>query len=114
LTGTTLANFGYSFTRDKRFRVELYIDTFKQENPKQLYDHLAQKKEIIESQLGPLSWERIDHKRASRIAIYHNGQITDNPKELHALKDWAVETMIKFYKALAPEVDKILHEEMGQ
>lgn len=105
-TGTTLANFAYSFTRDKRFRVELYIDTYKQENPKQLYDQLAQNKEFIESQLGPLSWERIDHKRASRIALYHNGQITDNPKELRALKEWAVETMIKFYKALAPEVDK--------
>ena len=98
--------FGFSFTRGKRFRVELYIDTGNQETTKEIFDRLYSKKEIIESSIGHLSWERLDEKRASRIAFYHAGHITDPERKMEALQQWAVEFMPRLYNTLSP----LLHE----
>jgi predicted transcriptional regulator len=68
-----------------------------------LYDQ----KETPESAMGPLSWERLDDKRASRIALYHSGEITDSEKKLESLKKWGVETMVKLYTTLALPLQEI-------
>ena len=102
--------FGYSFGRGKRFRVELYIDTGKQDTTKQILDALHERKEKIESEIGPLSWERLDNKRASRIAIYHPGHINDPEKKMVSLRKWAVDTMGNFYNSLAPHLEEITSE----
>jgi Domain of unknown function (DUF4268)/CBS domain len=99
--------FGFSFARGRRFRVELYLDTGDQRTTKQIFDRLHTQKETIESALGPLSWERLDDKRASRIALYHSGEITDSEKKLESLKNWGVETMAKLYKTLASPLQEI-------
>jgi CBS domain-containing protein len=108
--GKIVGLFNYSFARGKRFRVELYIDTENQETTKQVFDKLYAQKAAIESMLGELSWERIDDKRASRIAVYHAGHITDDEEQLHALREWAVDKMIAFYTTLEPIASKEFQE----
>jgi hypothetical protein len=57
-------------------RVELYIDTGDAETNKSYFDRLPEHKEAIEEVFGvPLDWQRLDNKRASRIAysIFHKG-----------------------------------------
>jgi hypothetical protein len=98
--------FACSFARGKRFRVDLYIDTGAQETTKQIFDRIHARKEEVESAIGQLSWERLDDKRASRIAFYHAGHITDPERKLEALRNWAAESMAKLYNTLAP----LLHE----
>jgi CBS domain-containing protein len=110
LIGPSGATFTYSFSRDKRFRIEVYLDTNDQMRNKTIFDLLAEKKQKYEGILGDLSWERIDKKRASRIAIYHAGQITDNNAKLTELRYWAVETMIVFYETFASDVEQILNK----
>ena len=106
------AIFSYSFSRDKRFRVELYIDAYDRDKNKLIFDKLAAQRADLEKELGPISWERIDNKRASRIALYHTGSITDSTAELTRLRAWGVEMMDRFYQALAGRAEKAIQEVM--
>lgn len=108
--GLVVGQFNCSFARGKRFRVELYLDTSDQETTKQVFDNLYAQKSAIESILGELSWERIDDKRASRIALYHAGHVTDDGDQLKTLREWAVERMIAFYTTLEPIASKVFKE----
>lgn len=99
--GPQMAILVYSFARDKRFRVELYIDTGDEERNKQVFDQIYSEKSLIETEVGEtLNWERMDDKRASRIALYHDGSIEDPEPELAKLRSWAVEGMNKFFDAV--------------
>lgn len=106
--GQAIAYFMFSFSRDKRFRVELYIDFYDKGKTKLAFDLLKENKQKYESEIGPIDWERIDHKRASRVVKYHQGQIMDNPKKLSELRHWAVETMEKFYNLIAIDFEKVI------
>lgn len=60
----------FAFTRQRRFRVELYIDTGDGDRNKRIFDHLHKNRDEIEAALGErVSWERLDDKRASRVAL---------------------------------------------
>lgn len=95
----------FSFARGQRFRVEMYIDTGDLEVNKRFFDKLYEQKNLIEANIGSaLSWERLESRRASRIALYRPGAITDGQKELVEIRQWAVEIMIKFHNNLEPYV----------
>jgi CBS domain-containing protein len=100
---------GCSFARNKRFRVELYIDTGTDELNETIFENLYTQKENIEALIeSPLEWEKLDHRRASRIAAYHAGSITDTREFLSLLRKWAVRTIEQFYKVFHVELkDKI-------
>lgn len=67
-----------SFAQNNHARVELYIDQGEQQN-KQIFDWLHARKENIEAQIDEtLSWERIDDRRGSRIAVYRPSSILDD------------------------------------
>jgi predicted transcriptional regulator len=92
-----------SFSRRSRFRIELYIDTGDQVKNKQIFDILNKQKNEIEQAFGShLSWERLDEKRASRLAVYReNTSIESGSDELDKLENWITETLPKFYKSIA-------------
>jgi CBS domain-containing protein len=100
--GFNAAHFGFSFIRGRGFRVELYIDAYDQDANKRAFDNIYTHKAELEVLLGEIRWERIGDKRASRIAQYHPGAITDDEKTLAELRQWAVEKMVAFYKAIEP------------
>ena len=101
-----IGQFGFSFIRRNGFRVELYIDSRDKEANKKIFDFIQAQRESIENSLKEISWERIDKKRASRIAIYHSGTITDSEDELATLRNWSVKTMLDFYKLIEPIATK--------
>ncbi len=99
--------FGFSFARGGRFRVELYIDQGDKEANKRIFDDLHRQRDAIEAEVGEdLSWERLDQRRASRIAAYKPGAITDDPEALAELRAWAAPTIIKFYEVFKPLVTR--------
>jgi hypothetical protein len=55
-----------------------------------------------------ISWERLDDKRASRIALYHPGSVTDDESALAELRSWATERMVRFHKAFAEPAEQAL------
>jgi hypothetical protein len=101
--------FNFSFARNKRLRVELYIDTIDQEKNKYIFDQLYAKRDDLERVMGKeLSWERLSDKRASRIALYHPGAITNDEETLAHLRNWAADAMVRLYETLAEPVQKAL------
>jgi hypothetical protein len=101
--------FNFSFARNKHLRVELYIDTIDQEKNKYIFDQLYAKRDDLERVMGvELSWERLSDKRASRIALYHPGAITNDEKTLAHLRDWAADAMVGLYETLAEPAQKAL------
>jgi hypothetical protein len=48
-----------------------------------------------------LNWERLDTKRACRVAAYKDGNIDADTDELVEVKRWAIESLLKF-KAIFP------------
>jgi hypothetical protein len=79
---------------------------------KAVFDRLYAKKEQIEKQTGEIEWERLDNRRASRLALYHDGYIGDEKKHPELIK-WAATGMVKFYKSLIEPVEKAIREVKG-
>lgn len=71
-TGVSGLLYLVAFRSGNRFSCELYIDTGNKDENKVIFDKLFKQKEEIEVKLGELSWERLDNKRACRIAKYTN------------------------------------------
>ena len=59
----------------------------------------------IENELGePVSWERLDNKRASRLALYIDGSIEDSDSELETVKAWHIERLMKIKSAFGSKI----------
>lgn len=95
--------FGYwavSVASDGRLRLEAYLDTGDKALNKRLFDEFASSANEWESAVGiELVWERLDDKRASRIAAYHP-LILDDEVAREAARGWAVSALLKMFKAL--------------
>lgn len=107
------AKFTYraGFAQAKRARVELYIDGGSgQKNwNKQIFDALSQEKFSLETQLGePLSWERLDDKQASRIALYREGSIEDGKSKLEEIRNWMVKKLVVLKKTFNKELKNVV------
>ena len=100
--GPRSLHFIVAFSRGKRFRVELYIDTGDKAENKFIFDDLHTDRDRYHQTVGhQLSWERLSEKRASRIAWYRPGAITDDEETMAQVRAWATQAMVRFYEALA-------------
>lgn len=85
------AAYNVSFTYD-RVRVELYMDA-----GEAIYPKLLQDKAAIEDELGEeLSWEPLEERLASRIAVYREAKVTDDPASLDSVRGWALDQLVRF------------------
>ncbi len=110
-SGPQLGTITATFAQGKRFRIELYIDTGYQDKNKHVFDELQKQQADFEAQMGgKLGWERLENKRAARVALYYKKSIsiTDPESELEPLRTWAVNAIIMFYKAFAARADELL------
>lgn len=102
------------FSLGGKVRAELYIDKGDNQINKSIFDQLFSIKEQFEKSYGEeLSWERLDDKRASRIAIYRNGSIDDDSETLEEIKEWLITKLIRFKEIITKEtkINKILKDE---
>ena len=106
-SGTSNIPFAAVFSQGGKARTELYIDVGDGDKNKALFDWLFEQRDEIHSKLGvKLEWERLDDKRASRIAVYRDGSILSSEEELIDIKAWHIENLLKFKKTLSPLVKK--------
>ena len=98
----------WSFTGDKRFRVELYIDTGNRIVNESYFQQLVDSRQEIESRLGHnLDWDQLEGKQGCRISSYYSRQpisISDDGADLTELHSWAVDEMKELRDAFRPLV----------
>ncbi len=104
------ADLNGSFTRQKMLRIEVYIDCGVAATNKQAFDAIHSRKEHLEKTLGQLSWERMDERRSSRIAVYTPASISGEPVSLDRVADWAANKTLQFYAAFKPQFEAFTDE----
>lgn len=97
------------FAQGGKTRAEIYIDQGDQEKNKALFDALKNRESEISSSYGSqLEWERLDEKRASRIALYRDGVIESSDSELEEIRKWHIENLLKIKQIFSPEIKQAL------
>jgi len=98
-------SWSFSFGKGGRARAEIYIDTQDAERNEEILDELLRDRAAIEKDYGQeLEWERLDDKRACRVACYRGGTIeeaTENPVEILA---WAVDHLLRMKRVFGPRI----------
>ena len=109
-SGSTKVEYWVEFAGSRgEVRVQVYIGREKEWN-KRLFDQLENHKEDIESKLGEsLSWERLNHRDACRIALYRDGRINDEYM-LDDIREWAIEWMLAFRRVFGPILEELAEE----
>ncbi len=104
-SGISGVTYGTSFAARNRVRAEVYIDRWEADLNKSLFDTLVQSKQEIEAEFHePLEWERLDDRRASRIAIYRQGSIDEDSQTLEEIRNWAIDRLLRFKKVFGPRL----------
>lgn len=91
----------WAFSPDGLFRVELFI-----QHRKDWYWQLWQSKGELEAALGPLEWEPLENKQASRISIVRPGSIADK-SNWPSLHEWGVEQYMRMRSTLTPRLQSL-------
>ena len=107
-SGSSKVQYWVEFAGSRReVRVQVYIDRDKEWNER-LFDKLEERKETIEAKLGEsLSWERLDDKKACRIAVYRPGTIDDDDEVLEEIQEWAIKGLLEFKRVFGPELKEL-------
>jgi hypothetical protein len=101
--GRSYLAYSWSFTGTGKFRAELYIDAPTQDAAKATFEEFKAKAAAIEAGVGqPVAWERMDDRRASRIAVYHDVTGDVDFASQPELIEWAAKTMVTLNDVLRP------------
>lgn len=100
--------FSNSFAQGGKVRAELYIDLQDKDRNKKVFDRLQEQQAAIEKEYGAaLTWERLDDRRACRIAAYRDGSIDDTPDTLAQVMQWSIENLLRMRKILLPKAKDV-------
>ena len=109
---TAGSGMGYGqFVRMMRFtdrgeaRVELWIQNPSEDWNKAAFDILKESQGHLESEFGPMNWERLNNAKSSRVGVSRSGSIDDSDEELAEIRDWMIEHVTRFPTAFQPYVE---------
>ncbi len=113
-SGTRGFNYGMSFAQSGELRTELYIDREERVKNEAAFDALLSQKGTIEKEFGePLRWERLDTRRACRIACYTTGSVEDSTEQQEQHRKWAVERLLRFRQVFGPRLPALVKHTSG-
>lgn len=102
--------FVWAFKSNNRISIELYIDTGDKNENERIFEELEKHKDKIEDEVKGLNWEKLEERRACRIAIYKNikGNIKSLSKEDYPeIIKWATETMKQFSNVFSKHIRRL-------
>jgi hypothetical protein len=108
--GKSGCGFSYVLPKDGAC-IELYIDHDRDtgEKNKAIFDALLGQRAEIEREFGgPLEWERLDDRRASRIRKYFNDAGRDTPQRWPELQEQMIDAMVRMDSVLRPRLSRIV------
>jgi hypothetical protein len=95
-----------SFAAGGRLRNEFYIDRSTAEECKAFFDQLSVARDEIDRTYGePLSWERLENRKACRIAAYREGDVASTSSHEEFLS-WFVDSGDRLRRALAVGLER--------
>jgi hypothetical protein len=101
--------FSNVFGQGRKVRAEVYIDLQDKDRNKKVFDRLHEQQAAIENEYGAaLTWERLDDRRASRIAAFRDGSIDDPPETRTLLMQWSIANLLKLRKVLLPKAKEVV------
>ncbi len=108
--GKSGLSFEWSFKSNNRIAIDLYIDTGDKNENERIFEELYKEKDKITAEIEGLTWEKLEEKRACRVAIYKD--IKNNIRSLSEedypqIIDWATTTMKKFSHTLSMYIKKL-------
>ena len=107
-SGVSGVSCGGAFNRGGQAHVDVYIDKGEAEPNKKLFDDLHSVAQQIEAKIGEqLLWERLDNRRASRIALKRSASIDDDQDSLRELLVWMRTHLLKFKEVFGPRLSSI-------
>ena len=107
-SGTAGLQYSTFYKADGRLAAEIYIDTGNKEQNKAIFDAAFADRTKYEAEMGlPLSWERLDNRQASRIAVYRPGSISDPDESLIAHRRWVIENLLALKRIFGPRLDDL-------
>ena len=100
--------YGAVFAQGNKAMVNVYIDNGDKEWNKTVFDRLAGERQSIEAELSEsLEWERLDHRRASRIAVLRQGSIDDDAATLQEIEAWMISKLQDFKRVFGPRLENL-------
>lgn len=97
--------YSMSFAQGGELRTEIYIDFGDAAANEVAFNALEADKLTIESKFGePLRWERLENRRASRVACYTKGSIEDSAERQEHHREWAIDHLLRFKKVFGPRL----------
>ena len=108
--GKTDVSYVAGFCGPRRFRIELYVDAQDPDDVTRRFDTLMERRGEIEEQFGEeLEWERLESKRASRIACYFRADVRVEERDRWPdVRNWAIDRLGPLREALQPHVDALV------
>ncbi len=101
--------YGANFTGQKQARVEVYIDVGDPAQNIKLLEDLESNRHEIESGLEQaLDWQRLENRRACRIALDRPGSIDDDAATLAEIRDWMVENLVNLKQVFGPHLAELV------
>jgi hypothetical protein len=106
--GSGIGGVTFNFAAGKAYaRAELYIDRGEKDENKAIFDELFSQKATIENAFGgPLTWERLDAKRASRIKAETAGTIFDDT-QWPSLIEFMTNAMVRMEASLKEPLARV-------
>lgn len=113
-SGKSFPWYGLGFTGDKQLRIELYVDGPDEAAQQHLWEQLTTQRDAIDTNLPGLTWEPMEGKRASRIALYAPFEASvDRENEWETYRDWVVANLGPFRTVLQPHIDRLVPFDAG-
>ncbi len=106
-----VSGFQYSIAFSaKGLQAEVYIDTGSMERNKAIFDWFHRQRDAIDSQMGePLTWEPLEHRRASRIcAVRPNTTFADAVAHEDVLRSWSIGRLLRLKGVFGPKLSEVL------
>jgi hypothetical protein len=100
--------YSVNFASGTQARVEVYLYADSDWNI-WLLENLERYKDEIESELGPLNWQRM--RKECRISLDRPGSIEDDADTLAEIKDWMVKNLLKFKRVFDPKLAELIEEQ---
>ncbi len=102
--------YAWAFRSNNRFSVELYFSTSDKNENERMFEELEKYRDKIDIEIEGLSWEKLEEKKACRIALYK--KIKGNIKSLSTedaieLIKWATKTFNQFNQTFSKYIRKL-------